>query len=201
MSDYWGEFLQRIDVWQQGGDVERLQLVDLYHEACRYQETDPERKFEVLSRARSEAQRLNEPWWVLFLRPTDSKPLRQTCTISRGALPLAMELMVRFNSPEGRAHPQRMDILTNVLYTYLQVDPVGYKDELERGFAQLDGQIARGPTAYRFVLDYRRMEYLCETERWEEALELRTNRWRWRIEAGNLISRFGTGLRRLFSSL
>jgi hypothetical protein len=82
-----------------------------------------------------------------------------------------MELMVRFNSPEGRAHPDRISVLTSVLYTYLQVDPLGYRDELERGFVHLDGQISRGPVSERFVLNYRWTEYLCETERWDEAYD------------------------------
>ena len=87
-------------------------------------------------------------------------------------MPLAVELLVRFNGPEGRSHSHRIDVLTQVLYTFLQVDPIGYRRELEEGFAFLDGEVPRGPGTARYVLDYRRAEYLSETERREEAFEL-----------------------------
>ncbi len=172
MSDEWREYHQRVDDWQRAGDEERLQLVDLYYEAFRYRETEPERQFALLSQARNEAQRLNEPWWLLFFEALRLATLTADLHDFARALPLAMELMVRFSGPEGQAHPHRVDVLTNVLYTYMQVDPLGYRNELERGFAQLDGLIGAGPTVYRFVLDYRRTEYLGETERWEEARDL-----------------------------
>jgi hypothetical protein len=87
-------------------------------------------------------------------------------------MPLAVELLVRINSPEGRGHSHRLAVLTQGLYAFLQVDPVGYQRELEEGFAYLDAEVPQGPGTARYVLDYRRAEYLSETERWEEAMEL-----------------------------
>ena len=66
MSEYWDEFNRRVAVWQQAGDAECLKLVDLYHEAMSYRETEPEYQLALLTRCRDEAQRLGEPWWVLF---------------------------------------------------------------------------------------------------------------------------------------
>jgi hypothetical protein len=172
MSAHWNEFDRRVDSWRQAGDYERLKMVELYHEAIRHRETNPEYVFELFTRGRSEAQRLSEPWWVLFFEYWRLSTVTADLHDFASALPLAMELMVRFNTPEGLAHPQRVNILTSVLYTYLQVDPIGYRDELESGFAHLDGQITRGPRVERFVLDYRRTEYLRETERWDEAFDL-----------------------------
>ena len=85
---------------------------------------------------------------------------------------LAVELLLRFNGPEGRGHSNRIDVLTQGLYAFLHVDPVGHRRDLEEGFAYLDAEVPQGPGTARFVLDYRRGEYLCETERWEEACEL-----------------------------
>jgi hypothetical protein len=170
MSD-WDEFERRVAAWQQEGDTERLKLAELHDEAFRYRETDPEHQFELFTRGRDEAQRLNEPWWVLFFERWRLSTLTADLHDFARALPLAMELMVRFNKPDAQAHPERVDILISVLYTYLQIDPIGYRDELERGFAYLDNQISRGPVTERFVLDFRRAEYLSETERWQEAFE------------------------------
>lgn len=169
MSDEWREFHQRVGEWRQAGDSRRLQLADRYFEAFRLRESDPSRMFELLTVARDEARRLSEPWWVLFYEAQRLSTLTADLHDFAAAHPLAMQLAVRFASPEGQSHPWRVNVLTGVLYTHLQVDPVGFRDDLERGFAHLDGLIDRGPTTDRFVLSYRRTEFLGELERWEEA--------------------------------
>jgi hypothetical protein len=132
----------------------------------------PERKLELLTRARDEARRLGEPWWVLYFEYSRLSTLTADLHDFARALPLAVELLLRFNGPEGRAHRHRLDVLTLGLYAFLQVDPIGYRRELEDGFADLDAQVPQGPGTARYVLDYRRSEYLSETERWEEAFVL-----------------------------
>ena len=171
MSDVWTEFYRQVDHWRQAGDADRLKLADLYHEALRFRETEPEYQFELLTQARNEAQRLEEPWWILFYEYWRLSTLTADLHDFARAHPLAMELMVRFSSPEGRVHPERIGIYTCVLYTYLQVDPVGYRTALEQGFSSLDEQIAKGPVSNRFVLNYRWTEYLCQLQRWEEAYD------------------------------
>ena len=59
----------------------------------------------------------------------------------------------------------------SVLYTYSEVAPIGYRDALEQGFAYLDQQIEMGPAKNRFVLSFRWTDYLCETQRWDEAYD------------------------------
>jgi hypothetical protein len=165
------EFSRRVAAWNQAGDEKRLKLSELYYESFRYRETDPELRFAILTQGKDEARRLDEPWWVLFFDYWRLSTLTADIHDFSRALPLAMELMAVFNSPEGRVHVSRVGILTNVLYTYMQTDPFGYRDDLERGFAHLDGLIAREPVSERFILNYRWTEYCCLTERWNEALE------------------------------
>lgn len=172
MSDHWDAFHRRVSAWQRTGDTKRLRLVELYQEAHHYRETIPERKLELLTRARDEARRLGEPWWVLFFEYNRLSTLTADLHDFARALPLAVELLVRFNGPEGCTHEHRIDILTLGLYALLQVDPIGYRRELEDGFADLDAQVPQGVGTARYVLDYRRAEYLSETERWEEAFVL-----------------------------
>lgn len=172
MSDDGDDFDHRVTAWQQAGDAERLRLVETYHESYRYRETLPERKLDLLTRARDDARRLGEPWWVLFFEHQRLSTLTADLHDFARAQPLAVDLLVRFSGPEGRAHASRTDVLTLGLYTFLQVDPIGHRQDLEDGFAHLDAQVPRGPCSRRFVLDYRRAEYLSETERWEEANEL-----------------------------
>ncbi len=172
MSQQWAEFYRRIDAWRAAGDPARLRLLDLHDEAERYRESHVEHRLALMTHCRDEALRLDEPWWVLFFEFMRLDTFTSSMHDFARALPLAMELIVRFNSPEGRVHPFRIGLLIMVLYTYLKIDPLGYRDELERGFEYLDGEIPSGPVAERFVLDYRRVEYLSGVERWEEAHEL-----------------------------
>jgi hypothetical protein len=172
MSDTWDEYWRCVRVWQQAGDKERLELPRLYHESQECQETDPEWSVALFTRARDEARRLNEPWWDLFFESWRLTGLTSHLMDFTRALPLAMELTVRVNSPEGRAHSEWLNILTNVLYTYTNVDPFGYRDEMERGFAYMDGEVPQGPSSGRSVLHHRWISYLSETERWAEAYDL-----------------------------
>jgi hypothetical protein len=163
------ELERRIDAWHQAGDVERLQLVQMYEDVLQHRESDPEYQFTVLTQARDEARRLNEPWWILYFDYWRLSTLTADMHDFTRALPLAMELMVRVARPENVQHPYAFTIQMDVLYTYVQVDPFGHREELERGFAYLDKQISREPPSDRFVFNFRWIEYLQQTQRWREA--------------------------------
>jgi hypothetical protein len=169
MSAAWDEFNRRAAEWRQVGDTQRLRMAATFQDAFRYRETQPEQQLTMLTRCRDEARRLNEPWCVLFFDLWRLSTITADLHDFARALPLAIELLLRVNRPEARDHPCRVEVHTEVLYTYLQVDPVGYREDLERGFAYLDEQVPPGPVSQRFVLLYRWTEYLRETERWEEA--------------------------------
>jgi hypothetical protein len=171
MSDYWEEFHHRVEAWRDDGDVERLKLADQFHDTFRYRETNPEFQFELLTRLRDESRKLNEPWWVLFFEEWRLAALTADLHDFVRGHELAMELMVRFSGAEGRAHPMSVSAYTSVLYTYTQVDPVGHKDTLQKGFSYLDQQIAMEPVNQRFVLFYRWTDFLCELNQWPEAYE------------------------------
>ncbi len=172
MSSEWHEYYRRIAVWRTARDSERLALADIFRAAGDSKETDTERSFALFTRGRDEARRLNEPWWVLFFENWRLNSLASDAEDFARALPLAVELMVRFNAADGRAHECRESVLENVLYTYTSIDPLGYREEIERSIAYLDGEIARGPNSARLVLYGRWMYYLSATERWEDAYDI-----------------------------
>ena len=169
MSDQYDEYYRWVNLWAAAGDRERLQLTDIFHEAFACHETDTDRSFALFTRGRDEAARLHEPWWVLFFECWRLTSLTSHSGDVGRALPLAMQLMVQFNSPIGRGHDWRNAILVEVLNTYLSIDPVGYREEIERGFAHLDGEIL---LADRYVFNYRRVAYHIATDRWDTALDL-----------------------------
>ncbi len=172
MSDHWNEYERRVRLSEQAGDKERLELPRLYQESWACHETDPERSVALCTRGRDEARRLSDPWWELFFESWRLTGLTSHLMDFTRALPLAVELMVRINSPEGRAHSEWLNVLTNVLYTYTNVDPFGYRGEIERGFAYMDGEVPWRPASGRFVLNHRWICYLSETERCPEAYDL-----------------------------
>ncbi len=172
MSESWLEFHRRAAAWRRAGDRERLRLVELYEEAMRHRETQAELQFRLMTQCRDEARRLNEPWCELFFEYWRLDTLTGSCHDFARALPLAIELTVRFNGPEGREDSLCVGILTAVLYTYAEIDPLGYRDEIEQGFAFLDARIGPRPTGERFVLDFRRADYFAVVERWTEAYDL-----------------------------
>jgi hypothetical protein len=172
MGDQLDEYNRQVRRWHKAGDRERLALPRLYEDSWACHETDPERSVALLTRGRDEARRLNEPGWDLFFESWRLTALTSHIMDFTRALPLATELLVRFNSQEGRAHAEWLNALTNVLYAYINVDPFGYCDEIERGFAHMDGEVPQGPSRGRSVLHHRWICYLAETERWAEAYDL-----------------------------
>lgn len=152
-------------------DMNSRSLDALYHDAMRYRETDPEHQLALLTQGRDEALRLNEPGVALFFESWRLTTLTSDlCDFAR-AHPLAIELMVRVSKPEFQGHSDEASIWNNVLCTYVEVDPIGHRDDLERGFSHLDQKIAKGPVQERFVLNYRWVQYLCYTQRWKEAYD------------------------------
>lgn len=169
----WGEYHRRVNDWRTGSCVEHIRLADEFDHSWTYRESDPERFLAILTHCRDGFQRLNEPWMVLFFEHWRLGALTADLHDFARALPLAHELMVRFSTPEGQAHACYESVYTGVLYTYLSIDPLGYRKEIEAGFRSLVNRI--GPSSEdRFVYNYRWIEYLREIDRWPEGYEFLT---------------------------
>ncbi len=176
MSDEWDEHNRSVSAWQAAGDAARLALPDLYEAGFGCHETDPDRSLALFTRGRDEAARLGESWWVLFFESWRLTALTAYAMDFARALPVAAELMPRFEAPAARRHPWRVGVLINVVYTHAQVDPAGFRADIKRGFAGLDADIPAGPVSHRFVLNLRRTFFLRQLDLWAEAddLALRT---------------------------
>lgn len=169
MSDLWDDYERYVRQWRAEGDSERLAMAELAVEGYRYQESDPGASIAVYDRGRQEAIRLQEPWWVLAFEGWRLNAATSFAMDFARAMPLAVELMARVNGPAALGHSHRADILTNALYTYTNVDPIGHREDIERGFAYLEDLVPDGPVSARFVLNHRRIAFLAGSERWEEA--------------------------------
>ena len=165
----WIEYQRFLDHWQRAGDSERLVLNTLFHEGFQCQEKDPNRSFTLFTRGRDEAHRLGEPWWVLFFESWRLSALTSYSMDFARALPLAMQLLVRLGTPAARGHEWRHCIMINAVYTYCSADAVGFRQEIERGFACLEEEITDRED--RYVLNNRRIRFRMHLEQWEAAYE------------------------------
>ena len=165
-SSWYDNFMQNL-AWEQAGDTDRVRLARFYQDGWAAQERNPELSFHLFTQGRDEARRLGEPWWELHYENWRLSALTSFLMDFARALPIAVELMLRFSTPEGLAHGDRPQVLDNVLYTYVNTDPPGFRADLEKGFAHLDGEIAPGPDPNRFVLYHRWRAYLIAVEDWE----------------------------------
>ena len=166
----WIEYQRFIDQWRRAEDSERLELDTLFNQGFQCQEKDPDRSFALFTRGRDEATRLGETWWVLFFESWRLSALNAYSMDFARALPLAMQLLVRINSPMAQAHEWRTLIMINALYTYISSDAIGYQQEIESGLTQLEAELTDVGTLY--VLNNRRIRFLMHVERWEDAYEL-----------------------------
>jgi hypothetical protein len=169
MSDAFVEYRRRVRMAQQAKDKQRLRLRDLYQEGTLYMEGDPDRSFAVFTQGRDEARNLRDKWWELFFEHQRLNSVTYWAHDYSRALPLAMDLLVRFNQPEGQSHSDRFWVLLGVLGVYESVDPFGYRQEIEAGIQHLDSQVSPGPGSLRFVLDHLKMSVLTDADRWAEA--------------------------------
>lgn len=169
MNVKWDEYERRVAIWHSRDDAEEMQFVRLLEDGYDCQENDPERGFELFTEARDRACQLNEPWWILFFEAWRLTSLTSHVMDFSRALPLAKEIVTRIALAEFRNHEWWPSILNNVLYAYISTDPHGYKDQIETGFAYLDGEISDQPVDDRFVFNSRKTTYFINTERWEDA--------------------------------
>ncbi|MBS0202431.1 MAG: hypothetical protein JSS49_05980 [Planctomycetes bacterium] len=165
------ELSAQVNALYESGDKDRQSLPSLVNQAFACHETDPERSLSLCTRGRDEALRLNEPWWVLYFESSRLEVMTAHLEDFGRALPLAMDLIVRFNTPPGSSHPSRNGVMVAVLETYQQIDAYGFQEELERGFESQEAITSRESGGARFVLNYRWRTFLCSTGRWEQAYD------------------------------
>jgi hypothetical protein len=154
------------------GQTESQWLARYEQDGWAAQEKSPELSYQLFTQGRDEARRLNEPWWVLHYEYCRLNSLTSFLMDFTRAAPLATELMARFSTPQGLTHGDRLHVLHNVLYTYVNTDPLGFREDLEKGFAYLDREIAPGPVPERAVLYHRWQAYLIAIEDWEAVYEM-----------------------------
>jgi hypothetical protein len=166
--DWFHEFEQ--DAWERN-DRDRQRLVRAYHEGYQLREKDPDQAFLIFSEARQLAQRLDEPWMVLFYDEWRVTALLHFKRDYRNVLDLAVQAALEVRKPQYAAYGGRFGVFDNLIAAYLGIDPGGYADAVGQAMDYLDGELPREPDSHRYLLLARRRIFCLELDRFDEALE------------------------------
>jgi hypothetical protein len=157
--------------WQDAGDDERLRLVDLHHEGFRHQETDPETTLALFTEGRQLAQKLNEPWWVLFYDVWRVIAYLSYLRDFKRGLELAVACAVEVRKPQFAGHPWRIACFNELTYAYVNVDPVGYAEQIQQTLDFLETEIPPGPNDDRLVMMNFKRNFYRGVGRYEDAYQ------------------------------
>lgn len=137
--DWFDEFKKNA---QQTGDVERLQLPQLYRQAQPIFEANPRQALVLLNQGRTLAERLDEPCWVLFFDFWRCALYMNFLDDKTIALELAVKTAVEARKPMYRRCLARSHVQSILVDAYLTTDPIGYADKIREALDYLE---AEGP--------------------------------------------------------
>jgi hypothetical protein len=152
------------------GDGDRLRLLQYYHQGYHLREKDPDRAFQLYGEGRQLAQRLGEPWMVLFYDEWRVTALLHFKRDYRNVLDLAVAAALEARKPQYDHYPGRLGIFDNLIAAYLGIDPAGHADALRQAMEYLERETPPGPNSARYLLLARRRIFAQELDRVEEAL-------------------------------
>jgi hypothetical protein len=156
---------------RQAGDQQRGRLGQLHREAYRYRESDPDHALELIGEGRRLAERLREPWWMLYYDQQRVHALLHFKQDYRDVLDLAVRNTLEVRKPGYANFPRQLLIHGDLVSAYLGIDPAGYAEPIRQALAYLDGATpALCDDRYLLLGNWR--QFILELGRLDEALEL-----------------------------
>jgi hypothetical protein len=153
------------------GDAERNRLGQLHREAYRHRESDPDHALALLAEGRRLAERLGEPWWVLYYDQQRVHALLHFKQDYREVLPLAVRNTLEVRKPAYEGFPRQLLIHGDLVSAYLGIDPVGYAEPVRQALEYLEGATpAICDERYLLLGNWR--QFAVEMGRLDEALQL-----------------------------
>jgi hypothetical protein len=152
------------------GDRQRLRLSLLHPQAYELRETDPDRALALFEEGRRLAQRLHEPWWVLFFDHWRATALLHFKRDLRNVLDVVVATALEARKPVFAQHPLRLAVFDDLVAAYLYIDPRGHAEAIRSALDYLQTQIAEDGEE-RYMLIARRRAFALETGKPGEALE------------------------------
>jgi hypothetical protein len=165
----WDWFFECVSEFRAAGDEERLRLAELHDLGFGLQETDPDGALAAFTEGRQLAERLGEPWWVLFYDVWRVIALLGYKSDFRNVLDLAVHCALEVRKPHFAGHPWRFAAYNNLVAAYVGIDPEGHAEPIQQALAYLDAELPPEPNDDRYVMLGERRRFFMGTDRFEEA--------------------------------
>jgi hypothetical protein len=153
---------------QAAGDRDRLRLVQLKDEAYAFRETDPDRALALFDEGRRLAERLAEPWWVLYYRRWHAHALMHFKRDYRSVLELAVANTLEARKPKYDGFPQRISIYADLVSAYTGIDPEGHAAAIIEALDSIEAEMPPSLECRLHLWGLRR-EFALQRRRWDEA--------------------------------
>ncbi len=164
----WGWILEFERQARAAGDRERLRLVQLDDEAYGFRETDPDRALALFDEGRRLAERLGEPWWVLYYRRWHVHALLHFKRDYRRVLDLAVANTLEARKPQYDRFPQRISIHEDLVGAYIGIDPDGHAGAIAEALDYVEAQMPPSLECRLHLWGLRR-EFALQRRRYDEA--------------------------------
>jgi hypothetical protein len=168
LGDWLGE---QARAFRERGDPEPLRMLQCYVEAYRARETDPDRAFAAFTEGRRLAERLGEPWWVLFYETERLEALLHFKRDYRNVLDMAVQAVLEVRKPANAHYPGRFAIWDCLVAAYLGIDAEGHEQPIREALDYLEKEIPAEPDGSRYLLLARRRIFALELGRLQEAYD------------------------------
>lgn len=117
------------------------QLPRMFHEAWDRNETDPHECHSLLLTARSIAERVDEPWWVLFFDYWRCILMWARLDDLHSAQKLGIQMTVDAKKPLYQQHPIVPRIYNQLVSIFTYIDPVGYEERIRQLMDYLETEV------------------------------------------------------------
>jgi hypothetical protein len=167
MSD-WDWFLHFEAQARARGDHQRVRLARFYDAAYACRETDPDRLLALAGEARCLAERLREPWWVLFYDNLRAHALLHFKGDAAAGLELAVANTLEARKPAYTGFPWQFRLHDTLVCAYLYTDPLGHAGPIRAALDYLAGVVPE-EGAPKYLLQGRKTWFALERGALDEA--------------------------------
>jgi hypothetical protein len=161
-------------------DTEKLRLGEFHPRAWDSRETDPDRTLALYEEGRRHAQALGEPWWEAFFEFWCIQSLIWFKVDYRTVLDRAVQSVLNMRKPLFHLFPLRFATGRNLIAAYLNIDPLGYAEQILEAITHLEAELAHmGDGEDKYLVQGDRMAFHFELGQWQEAEDGAMQLLRW----------------------
>jgi hypothetical protein len=130
--------------WQRSVGDDGYRMYNLFNSALQCFDSDPRVALTNLDAARTIAQHLEEPWWVLLCDHWRIQTLIHSLGDYIAARDIAARAVVEARKPAYAPFPQRLCLQEDLIKVFLAHDPHGHAAGIEGALAYMEREVAPG---------------------------------------------------------